>query len=81
MGHSKGMFVTLMYRLILFDTFYLTHLTDFIIKFVDDGGEYAALCSCLPHDLLIVKLHAYGFDTPSLKLDGKIPKSQNKQLF
>ena len=23
---------------------------------------------CLPHDLLIAKLHAYGFDTKSLKL-------------
>ena len=38
-------------------------------------GEYAALLTdlskafdCLPHDLLIAKLHANGFDTPSLKL-------------
>ena len=44
-------------------------------KCLDDRGEYAALLTdlskafdCLPHDLLIAKLHAYGFDTPSLKL-------------
>ena len=44
-------------------------------KCLDYGGEYAALLTdllrafdCLPHDLLIAKLGAYGFDTPSLKL-------------
>ena len=44
-------------------------------KYLDDRGEYTALLTdlskafdCLPHDLLIAKLHAYGFDTPSLKL-------------
>ena len=44
-------------------------------KRLHDGGEYAALLTnlskafeCLPHDLLIAKHHAHGFDTPSLKL-------------
>ena len=44
-------------------------------KCLDDGREYAALLTdllkafdWLPLDLLIAKLHAYGFDTPSLRL-------------
>ena len=44
-------------------------------KCLDQKGEYAALLTdlskafdCLPHDLIIAKLHAYGFDRPSLKL-------------
>ena len=44
-------------------------------KCLDDRVEYAALLTdlskafdCPPHDLLIPKLHAYGFDTSSLKL-------------
>ena len=45
-------------------------------KFRDEfRDEYAALVTdlskafdCLHHDLLIARLHAYGFDTPSLKL-------------
>ena len=43
------------------------------------GGHYGALLTelltllskvfdCLSHDLLMVKLHAYGFDIPALRL-------------
>ena len=42
---------------------------------LDQGGAYGALLTdlskyfdCLPHELIIVKLHAYGVDMPSLKL-------------
>ena len=44
-------------------------------KSLDQGVEYAALLTdlskafdCLPHDLIIAKLHAYGFDKASLRL-------------
>ena len=39
------------------------------------GGAFGALLTdlskafdCLPHELLMAKLHAYGMDVPSLKL-------------
>ena len=42
---------------------------------LDQGGAYGALLTdlskafdCLPHELIIAKLHAYGVDMPSLKL-------------
>ena len=44
-------------------------------KSLDQGGVYAALLTdlsqaidCLPHDLIIAKLHAYGFDKAALRL-------------
>ena len=44
-------------------------------KALDQGNEYGALLTdlskafdCLPHDLIVAKLHAYGFSTDSLKL-------------
>ena len=44
-------------------------------KSLDQGGEYAALLTdlsrafdCLPHNLIIAKLHAYGFHKASLRL-------------
>ena len=44
-------------------------------KSIDEGGVFGALLTdlsktfdCLPHELLIAKLHAYGVDIPSLKL-------------
>ena len=44
-------------------------------KRVDNGGAFGALLTdlskafdCLPHELLIAKLDAYGFDKSSLKL-------------
>ena len=43
--------------------------------FIDNGGLCGALLTdlskafdCLPHDLLLAKLHAYGIDTKSLNL-------------
>ena len=46
-----------------------------IKKSPDQGGEYGPLLTdiskafdCLPHNLIIAKLHAYGFDKASLRL-------------
>ena len=42
---------------------------------LNQGGAYGALLTdflkalaCLPHELIIAKLYAYGVDMPSLKL-------------
>ena len=50
-------------------------LTEKWKKSVDNGGAFGALITdlskafdCLPHELLIAKLDAYGFDKSSLKL-------------
>ena len=50
-------------------------MIDKFIKSLNQGGEYAALLTdlskafdCLPHDLIIAKFHAYGFDKASLRL-------------
>ena len=44
-------------------------------KSLGQGSEYATLLTdlskaleCLPHDLIIAKLHAYGFDNALLRL-------------
>ena len=44
-------------------------------KTLDQGNEYGALVNdfsktfdCLPHDLIVAKLHVYGFSIESLKL-------------
>ena len=46
-----------------------------IKKSPDQGGEYGPLLTdiskafdCLPHNLIIAKLHTYGFDKASLRL-------------
>ena len=50
-------------------------MTEKIKKSLDQRGGYAALLKdlseafdCLPHDLMIAKLHAYRFEKASLRL-------------
>ena len=55
-------------------------------KYLDAGGAFGALLTdlpkafdCLPHELLITKLHAYGVDIPSLKLlDSYLTKQRQR---
>ena len=54
---------------------YLLVMLEKFRKALDKGGDYAALLTdllkvfdCIPDDLIIAKLHAYGFNMSSLKL-------------
>ena len=56
-------------------------------KSVDNGGAFGALLTdlskafdCLPHELLIAKLDAYGFDKSSLKLLHSYPSNRKQRL-
>ena len=56
-------------------------------KSVDNGGVFGALLTdlskafdCLNHELLIAKLHAYGFDFNSLKLIYKYLANRNERV-
>ena len=54
---------------------------------VDNGGVFAALLTdfstafdCIPHDLIIAKLAAYGFDTNALKLIHNYLSNRKKRV-
>ena len=54
---------------------------------LDQNGTRAALLTdlskvfdCLPHDLLIAKLHAYGCDLPSLKLLNSYLRNRHQRV-
>ena len=55
-------------------------------KALDQGNEYGALLTdlskafdCLPHDLIVAKLHTYGFSIDSLKLINSHYLTERKQ--
>ena len=54
---------------------------------LDEGSAYGALLTdlskafnCLPHEMIIAKLYAYGVDMPSLKLINSIYLKEGKEL-
>ena len=54
---------------------------------LDKGGHYGALLTdlskafdCLSHDLLIAKLHAYGFDIQALRLLHNYLTNRNQRV-
>ena len=54
---------------------------------IDNGGVFAALLTdlskaidCIPHDLIIAKLAAYGFDTNALKLIHNYLSNRNQRV-
>ena len=56
-------------------------------KFLDIGGHAGALPTelskafyCIDHELLIARLHAYGFDTDPLKFISSYLKGKNRGL-
>ena len=56
-------------------------------KIVDDGGVFGALLTdlskvfdCIPHDLIIAKLEAYGFYIDALKLIHDYLSNRNQRV-